>query len=389
MNNKKESKGITLVALIMTVVIMLILASTATYTGIKSYKTSEQIKFVSQMQLIQAKVDELVQDKEFDSSTVGETLTEAQKQIANKAVDNNEFSIPTIEDDVEKYVRYFNKYALSKDLDIDNVEEDIIINFKTREVMSTVGFEYDGTIYFAQYRLPEGQQLIQYAKPNTTLDITYSKIPQDLSSVITITEVKRDEEVISKDLLKYELWKKNSQDEYEYLKQINPEKTLISQAGEYKIKATDNVGTETEKEFIVKTTNSPILKSNWTKITINIIQENSQSFIEYSEAPWYDYSDNTKFAYAKNTNDEYYMWIPRYAKNNETEEIKFIKGNSNIFEDNTEMDENWKVPKEFSPNGIEVTGFWLKVYEPNTGRKTIDEYLEDNIDKNSIVYVYE
>lgn len=376
MKNKKSSKGITLVALIMTVVIMLILASAVTYTGIKSYETSEQIKFVSQLQLIQTKVDELVQDKEFDSSTVGETLTEAQKQIANKAVDNNEFSIPTIEDDVEKYVRYFDKYALSKDLDIDNVEEDIIINFKTREVMSTVGFEYDGTIYFAQYRLPEGQQLIKYEKPNTTLEFKYSKIPQNLYSIISITEVKRDGEIISKDLLKYELWKKNSQDEYEYLKQINSEKTLVSQAGEYKIKATDNVGTETEKELIVRIINPPILKGNWTK-----------AIDETNATSWYDYSDNTKFAYALEE-QQYYFWIPRYAKNNETEEIKFIKGNSNIFEDDTTMDDTWTVPAEFSPNGIEITGFWLKVDELNTEGKTIDTYLE-NIDKNSIVYVYE
>lgn len=376
MKNKKSSKGITLVALIMTVVIMLILASAVTYTGIKSYETSEQIKFVSQLQLIQTKVDELVQDKEFDSSTVGETLTEAQKQIANKAVDNNEFSIPTIEEDIEKYLRYFDKYALSKDLDIDNVEEDIIINFKTREVMSTVGFEYDGTIYFAQYRLPEGQQLVKYEKPNTTLEFEYSKITQNLYSIISITEVKRDGEIISKDLLKYELWKKDSQDEYEYLKQINSEKTLVSQAGEYKIKATDNVGTEKEKELIVRIINPPILKGNWTKV---IGEANGTS--------WYDYSDNTKFAYALEE-QQYYLWIPRYAKNNETEEIKFIKGNSNIFEDDTTMDDTWTVPAEFSPNGIEITGFWLKVDERNTEEKTIDTYLE-NIDKNSIVYVYE
>lgn len=376
MNNKKSSKGITLVALIMTVVIMLILASTATYTGIKSYKNSQQIKFVSQLQLIQTKVDEIAQDKEFDFSTIGTTLTEEQKQIANKAVDNNEFSIPTIEDDVEKYVRYFDKYALSKDLDIDNVEEDIIINFKTREVMSTVGFEYDGTIYFAQYRLPEGQQLIKYEKPNTTLEFKYSKIPQNLYSIISITEVKRDGELISKDLLKYELWKKDLQDEYEYLKQINSEKTLVSQAGEYKIKATDNVGTETEKEFIVRIINPPILKNNWTKV---IDETNGTS--------WYDYSDNTKFAYALEE-QQYYLWIPRYAKNNETEEIKFIKGNSNTFEDDTTMDDTWTVPTEFSPNGIEITGFWLKVNGLNTEEKTIDTYLE-NIDKNSIVYIYE
>lgn len=384
MKNKNSEKGITIVALVLTIIILLILASTAAYTGIESYNKAEQIKFVSQMQLIQAKVDELVQDKEFDSSTVGKTLTEDQKSILSTAMGNGEITTEDSEENTN--IKYFTKDQLSKVFNIDNVDEDIIINFETREVISTVGFEYKGTTYYTQYKLPEGQQLIQYAKPATTLEFTYSKIPQDLSSVITITEVKRDDKIISKDLLKYELWKKNSQDEYEYLKQINPEKTLISQAGEYKIKVTDNADTEVEEEISIKITNPPILKSNWKRNVQTIDYQEKSVFINLSnEEAWYDYSADNKFAYASYL-QQYYLWIPRYAKNNG--EIKFIKGNSNIFEDDTTMDDTWTVPAEFSPNGIEVTGFWLKVYEPNPEGKTIDKYL-DNIDKNSIVYVYE
>ena len=75
-----------------------------------------------------------------------------------------------------------------------------------------------------------------------------------------------------------------------------------------------------------------------------------------------------------------FVWIPRYAKNNSTNKIKFIKGNSNIFEDNTKMDNNWTVPEEFSPNGIKLTGFWLKVTVPNPEGKGIDTFLT-NINK--------
>ncbi len=384
MKNKNSEKGITIVALVLTIIILLILASTAAYTGIESYNKAEQIKFVSQMQLIQAKVDELVQDKEFDSSNIGKELTEDQKSILSTANENDEITTEYSEENTN--IKYFTKDELSKVFNIDNVDEDIIINFKTREVISTVGFEYKGTTYYTQYKLPEGQQLIQYEEPTTTLDFTYSKIPQDLSLVISITGVKRGKEIISKDLLKYELWKKDSTTTYQYSKEINPDEILISQAGEYKIKVTDNLGTEKEEEVIVKLTNPPILKSNWGRYvqTKNPSKEDVFSKLNNEDA-WYDYSANNKFAYAFYL-QQYYLWIPRYAKN--SGEIKFIKGNSNIFEDNTEMDENWKVPKEFSPNEIEVTGFWLKVDGPNTEGKTIDEYLE-NIDKNSIVYVYE
>lgn len=77
MKNKKSQKGITIIALVLTIIILLILASVATYTGIESYDRAEQIKFVSQMQLIQTKVDEVVQKNDFAS--LGDALNEKQK----------------------------------------------------------------------------------------------------------------------------------------------------------------------------------------------------------------------------------------------------------------------------------------------------------------------
>jgi hypothetical protein len=52
------------------------------------------------------------------------------------------------------------------------------------------------------------------------------------------------------------------------------------------------------------------------------------------------------------------------------------------------MNDDWTVPEEFSQNGIKLTGFWLKVTEPNSEDKNIDEFLK-NINKEDIVYVYE
>lgn len=378
MKNKNSQKGITIIALVITVIMLLILASVATYTGIESYDKAEQIKFVSQMKLIQTKVDEKVQEDGFTLEGYGTILTDEQKQTINNAVANGEILSPT-EDDYSNYVRYFSKEQLSTQLSLDNIDEGIIINFKTREVISTVGFEYGGTIYYTQYKLPKGEKLTQYVKPNTTLSVEYSKILQDLSWVIKIEEVKRIEKdntdgtelktELKLDTLKYELGKKNSNGaEYTYLKQTNPNEILISEAGDYSIKVIDNAGNETEEKFTIKIANPPMIKDNWVK--------------------WYDYSNDAQFAYAKNENKDIFVWIPRYAKNNSTNKIKFIKGNSNIFEDNTKMDNNWTVPEEFSPNGIKLTGFWLKVTDPNPEGKGIDTFLT-NINKNDIIYVYE
>ena len=399
MKNKNSQKGITIIALVITVIMLLILASVATYTGIESYDKAEQIKFVSQMKLIQTKVDEKVQEDGFTLEGYGTILTDEQKQTINNAVANGEILSPT-EDDYSNYVRYFSKEHLSTQLSLDNIDEGIIINFKTREVISTVGFEYGGTIYYTQYKLPKGEKLTQYVKPNTTLSVEYSKILQDLSWVIKIEEVKRIEKdntdgtELKLDTLKYELGKKNSNgDEYTYLKQTNPNEILISEAGDYSIKVIDNAGNETEEKFTIKIANPPMIKDNWVKLkkkkTINEKYETTDAFEKGVDGTkWYDYSNNAQFAYAMNENNDYFVWVPRYAKNNSTNEIKFIKGNSNIFEDNTKMNSNWTVPEEFSPNGIKLTGFWLKVTSPNPEEKGIDTFLI-NINKNDIIYIYE
>lgn len=53
----KNNKGITLITLIVTVIIMLILASVATYTGLNSIEQSRVVTFVSEMQVAQSRVN--------------------------------------------------------------------------------------------------------------------------------------------------------------------------------------------------------------------------------------------------------------------------------------------------------------------------------------------
>ena len=68
---------------------MLILVSVATYSGINTYKNAQIAKFIAQMQLIQTKVDELVEEKNIEN--IGEEITtdEAIKNL----VANNEHTI--------------------------------------------------------------------------------------------------------------------------------------------------------------------------------------------------------------------------------------------------------------------------------------------------------
>ena len=57
-----NDKGVTLVALVITIVILLILASVAVGVGMETVETSKMMRFVSELELMQTKVNSLYDD---------------------------------------------------------------------------------------------------------------------------------------------------------------------------------------------------------------------------------------------------------------------------------------------------------------------------------------
>lgn len=60
-NSCKKENGITLMSLVITIVILLILASIATYSGIEVIKSSKLTKFTTEMKIMQTQVNNLYQ----------------------------------------------------------------------------------------------------------------------------------------------------------------------------------------------------------------------------------------------------------------------------------------------------------------------------------------
>ena len=168
----KDNKGITIISLIITIIIMSILISVTTYSGIDSYKNAKVTNFVAQMQLIQSKVDGLVGSKtieEINSMGLKEITTEEQRNAINSAYNNGEITT----NDISKY-KLFTTTDLLDIFDIDDIENDIMINFETREVVSVKGVKHEGTTYYyTQYKLPNGQTIIQN-EAKTNRDLTFS-----------------------------------------------------------------------------------------------------------------------------------------------------------------------------------------------------------------------
>lgn len=378
----KNEKGITLIALIITVIVMLILLSTTAYVGIDTYKESRIIAFVTQMQIIQKKVDTLVSD---ENTAIGTIISESGKQaeieeaIAN-AIAENEITNWNTE---LQNIKYFSKEDI-KNLDIDNIDYNTIINFDTREVVSLEGIEYNGITYYTQYNLPQGQKITQYDYEGIQEDrrqsanfkeiiITRQRVEAenttiDYSDGLNCTAVIQDVG-ITNGTLKYKLNDGSWQTITNYTKAGKNYAVQISKSGTYTFKLSDNTSSnEYEGSRYIEVVNKPK-------------EDTTLSITELPEE--YDYSDlenSSSWAYYYEAGFPNYLWIPRlayktvyytdntYTQTQETEssyekvKIKFTKGTSNIATDDTYLDEKWTISDIFIDDSEnKLTGTWVQV----------------------------
>lgn len=354
----KDNKGITLVALIITVILMIILTSVTTYTGINTYRKMQVTKFVAQMQLIQGKVDELKDSKTIDElNTMGDEIPTDKQAIITTANTRGEITSR----DISSY-RYFSSENLKQELDLeDGIDGEIMINFATREVISTVGIEYKDEKYYTQYLLPNGQKLIDNStQVNRDLAFDLSASVDGLNATITIDNIKITNATLSYKEQGSSYW----QNITNYTKKGETYNVLISKSAIYDFKLIDNAtGKENNNSIILKLTNKPKTQTQIDPYNYSLTSEN--------------------WAYCTDTDGNNYVWIPRFAyKSDENNQniIKFLKGNSNITTDNSTIDETWTVSDKLNlADGTKLTGIWVQVTRKNQEGINMIELLSSDI----------
>ena len=352
----KDNKGITLISLIITIIIMLILVSVATGTGIETYKTSQVNKFVIQMQLLQSKIDDII-----DASTIEELnnlplqAVTTQEQI--DAISNAFKQDEIISADTSKY-KVFAKDKILDILDVENVHDDIMVNFETREIVSVVGIKYNGKNYYTQYKLPGGQTIIE-TTANRDLSFELEVSLDGLNATITANNIKIANGTLSYKRTDSEYWTSITN----YTEKGREYIVNISKSGNYIFRLQDNANSENYIENTI-----PVTVTNKPRTQIQI--------------EGYNYAlTSENWAYAQKDN-VYYVWIPRfkYKTNTQTNntEIKFVKGNTSIATDNTYIDETWNVHSKFTTtDGIELTGIWISVGSAKQTGQNILTLLND------------
>ena len=224
----ENNEGITLVALVITIVIILILASVATYSGVNTIKSSEFTRFSAELKIMQTQVNELYEkwknnEKIKEILSLGEEIqTSSQvQQQANKIFTEENSGIT----DQTGY-RYFSRQTI-KDLKIEGVKQDFFINVQTRNIISYNGMEYKEKKYYTPEQI--GVYNIDYrenaSKP--TFNINIDMLAQNEYKV-TINNIKYDG-YINKWKVKYQ---KENDNYWNTSEELN---FTIKEAGKYNI----------------------------------------------------------------------------------------------------------------------------------------------------------
>ena len=157
----KNSKGITLITLVVTIFILLLLSSTLILSSRGTYSIIKLQNFISKMKIIQAKVDELSES----DSYIPPNILKIKESNINYNVFlrifnelKNQGKLPN--DDVLNNYYCFEPNDLKNELGIKDVNITVIINFNTRNVIALKGVTMDGVTYYRQYDIDSGENLM-------------------------------------------------------------------------------------------------------------------------------------------------------------------------------------------------------------------------------------
>ena len=298
--NHTNSKGITLIALVITIIVLLILASVATYSGIDVIRSSKFTAFTTEMKIMQTEVNNLYNQWKNGEIAIDETTGNITNTADNSTIGKDLTYNSDVEDQANYVLvevlslgdnlssltgyKYFDQETI-QNLGIEAVEGEFFINIKTRNVVSYDGIEYDGEWYYTLEQLPDGLYNVDYDPQQglqPTFDASYEKIG-DNKWRVTISNIQYDG-YIDKWTVQYQ------EDGANYWNSTEDMSFVVSKSWIYNIKIVNgNVESESQQLFI-SDVNEPELSEGM----IPIKWDDSQTkwvICSENDPEWYNYID--------------------------------------------------------------------------------------------------
>ena len=351
----KNNKGITLASLVLTIVVLLILASIFIYSGANTVKYTKYNKARSEISVIQTYVNSWYQEyKNIENLSEYKALTTQTQKNEYKNNFLNNYGVPANEsncdsnkldetidatgiENIEKY-RYLSSEFLENKIGL-NVSFDYLASIEERRVVLFGGIKYNDIWYFtsddfklmnvngedpinnSEFNLKQGYDKeiiiadLKFKKNNEQVDISKFKILCALQNSDNWNDV-------TASAVKYTDWKDNK------IKYRIP----VNNYGQYKIKisTTDNVEMGENYIDVNFKGNAPKLSEGMIPV---IYDDTKKKWIitEETDPDWFDYTkkvwanvmlsdgtynkNNKKVGYEVNDDElgSMFTWIPRYA----------------------------------------------------------------------------
>lgn len=405
-----SNKGITLMMLIITIIVLSILTAVTVSVGSSTLKEMQVEAYVAKMNMVQSRVNVIsqkVQEGDTSYANIGTEISALSETNKNK-VANILNGIPS------DGFKFYSQTDL-KELGVEKIDEDVIINLNTKKIYSMVGIKYEGTTYYNQYDLPNGVQVVDYEALQTQgPDFTIEKENYGLTVKVNITNIIYDEQINGSDIYYGEVTDSTTNPvTVSFWQRANGTSFQVTKTATYAVKVVDKNNGQTIKTVDVVTCNSPEITTGM----VPVIYENGKwKKVQDNEiGKWYDYAEK-KWANimlsdglvvnADGTIDEdkmgsMFVWIPRYAYqitsnyHNGGEgiigniNVKFLKNLTYLATDETTTkmtnasgEGNWNVHPAFTDgsennyaNGgwdRELTGIWVAKFEASSSSPSLD-----------------
>ena len=336
-----NQKGVTLISLVITIIVLLILAGIGITSGVQTIKSSKQTKFTTEMKIMQVEANELYDayknDKEIEVNgtkykgeeikNIGKNITEADGK-ANEVFTEEASGIT----DSTGY-KYYDQEII-KGLGIDGVENEYFVNVEKRSVVAVIGVDFDGKVCYTVAQLPDGLYNVEYNEGEKEVDFELaSQTSSPVKGNITVFDI-TSTKAINKWQVRYRIkgreeWKQT--EEFEgteidieveelgiYEVQVYHGEELESAIKEIEVKPieiTDGwiATTKTDSEWygyidVAKgnnkkvQVNAPRLKGNMTPI--KYVGESEEDIKQQTGSKW---------ANVATSDGSMFVWIPRYA----------------------------------------------------------------------------
>ena len=175
---KENNSGITLIALVITIILLVILASIGINSGISTIRSAQLTKFTTEMKIMQLEVNELynyytnnesitVNGTEYKGSgndiDSGNGIQDIGKEISQAPQDKREEAFSSEGSGITDTTGYkYYDQEIIKALEIEEVEGEFFVNIEKRSVISVDGIEYEGEKYYTLEQLPDGLYNVEY-----------------------------------------------------------------------------------------------------------------------------------------------------------------------------------------------------------------------------------